>query len=62
MIEDKLIDRINTLYAKSKGIGLTEDEKIEQIQLRKRYLDNIKKNFRAQLATITKQSNNKALD
>ncbi|MBV4418132.1 DUF896 domain-containing protein [Clostridium tyrobutyricum] len=62
MIEDKLIDRINSLYAKSKSVGLTEQEKMEQEKLRKKYLNNVKRNFRAQLDNITKPMDNKALD
>lgn len=62
MIGDKLIDRINTLYAKSKSVGLTGQEKMEQEKLRKEYLNNIKTNFRAQLDNITKSSDKTALD
>ncbi len=35
---DELIKRINELYAKSKGEGLTDEEKSEQAQLRQRYI------------------------
>ncbi len=35
---DKLIKRINELYAKSKSDGLTEDEKAEQAELRQKYI------------------------
>ena len=51
---DELTSRINYLYKKSKEQGLTEDEKIEQVELRQKYLDNVKRNFRAQLDTIVK--------
>lgn len=48
----ELIERINFLYKKSKEEGLTEEEKQEQAKLRRRYIDNVKNNFRAQLQTI----------
>ena len=32
------IDRINELYHKSKSVGLTAEEKMEQANLRKEYL------------------------
>lgn len=35
---DKLIKRINELYAKSKGSGLTDAEKAEQAELRQKYI------------------------
>lgn len=49
---DELTKRINFLYKKSKEEGLTEEEKIEQQELRQRYIDNVKRNFRSQLDTI----------
>jgi uncharacterized protein YnzC (UPF0291/DUF896 family) len=51
---DKLTDRINYLYKKSKEGELTDVEKAEQIELRQKYIDNVKRNFRAQLDTIKK--------
>jgi uncharacterized protein YnzC (UPF0291/DUF896 family) len=39
---------------KSKEQGLTEEEKVEQQELRQRYIDNVKRNFRSQLDTIKK--------
>ncbi len=50
-LEDK-IKRINELYHKSKGEGLTLEEKEEQAALRKEYLNNIRANMRAQLNNI----------
>ena len=50
-IEDVII-RINELYKKSKEEGLTEQEKEEQQILRRRYIDSVKGNFRAQLETV----------
>lgn len=35
---DELIKRINRLYAKSQSEGLTDDEKAEQAELRRRYI------------------------
>lgn len=35
---DELIKRINELYAKSKGDGLTDAEKAEQAELRQKYI------------------------
>ena len=35
---DELIKRINELYAKSKSVGLSEAEKIEQTNLRMQYI------------------------
>ncbi|MBV1821020.1 DUF896 domain-containing protein [Bacteroidales bacterium MSK.15.36] len=49
---EELIERINFLYKKSKEEGLTEEEKVEQSQLREKYLQNIRNNFRAQLESI----------
>ena len=48
-----LITRINELYHKSKTKeGLTEEEKKEQLYLRKRYLASIRSNIRGQLDAI----------
>ena len=46
------ISRINELARKSKEIGLTEDEKIEQAKLRREYIDSMKNNLEAQLNQI----------
>jgi len=54
MIIDELTSRINYLYKKSKEEELTQEEKLEQQELRQKYIDNVKKNFRAQLNTIKK--------
>lgn len=51
---DELTNRINYLYKKSKEGQLTEEEKVEQQELRQKYIDNVKRNFRAQLDTIKK--------
>ena len=54
MSMDEITSRINSLYKKSKEEGLTQEEKIEQQELRQKYINNVKKNFRAQLDTIKK--------
>ena len=51
-MDKKLIDRINELAHKSKAEGLTEEEKKEQAELRKQYLETFRKNLRASLENI----------
>ena len=46
------IDRINTLYHKSQAVGLTEEEKEEQAQLRKEFVASVRNNLKAQLDNI----------
>ncbi len=53
MITQEMIDRINTLYHKSQAVGLTEEEKQEQAQLRKRYIEAIRANMRGTLNSIS---------
>ena len=50
------IARINELYHKSKGEGLTAEEKEEQAKLRREYIDSIKNNLRSQLDNINIQN------
>ena len=50
-----MLDRINTLYHKSKSVGLTEEEKAEQAKLRKDYIETIRRNMRANLNNISIQ-------
>lgn len=52
---DELVNRINFLYKKSQEEGLTEEEKSEQNLLRRKYVENVKSNFRAQLDKIEKK-------
>ncbi len=53
---EKKIARINELYHKSKSDeGLTEEEKQEQAELRRDYIDSIKRNLRSQLNNINIQ-------
>lgn len=54
-MDQNKIDRINALYHKSKATGLTEEEKQEQADLRKEYIETIRKNMRAHLNNISIQ-------
>ena len=47
-----VVEKINSLYKISKERELTIEEKELQGKLRKRYIDNVKKNFKAQLDEI----------
>ncbi|MCI5823028.1 MAG: DUF896 domain-containing protein [Lachnospiraceae bacterium] len=51
MTEEK-IARINALYKKSKGEGLTQAEKEEQARLRKEYIASVRKNLKSQLDNV----------
>ncbi|WP_341877025.1 DUF896 domain-containing protein [Defluviitalea saccharophila] len=51
-MEDKKIKRINELYKKQKSVGLTEEEKIEQEQLRREYIELVKRNFRQTMGNV----------
>ena len=55
---DDVIKRINELYKKSKEEGLNNAEKEEQQILRRRYIDSVKSNFRAQLETVELKKRN----
>ena len=52
MTMDERIARINALYHKSQGVGLTAEEKDEQQRLRREYVESIKRNMKAQLDNI----------
>lgn len=52
---DLHIKRINELYHKSRKEGLTEAEKEEQAELRRNYINAVKKNLRGQLNQINIQ-------
>jgi UPF0291 protein CBFG_05335 len=47
------MDRINELAKKQKSVGLSEDEKKEQAELRKEYIENIRNSLRADLNNIS---------
>lgn len=49
---EEVIEHINRLYKKSQEEGLSDSEKELQQKLRQRYIDNVKRNFRAQLQGI----------
>ncbi|MGN0242676.1 MAG: DUF896 domain-containing protein [Lachnospiraceae bacterium] len=51
-MKDSDIARINELYHKSKSVGLTEEEKIEQTNLRKEFVLSVRQNLKAQLNNI----------
>ena len=52
---NEMIARINELYHKQKGEGLTEAEKEEQARLRSAYVANVRANLRVQLDSIDVQ-------
>jgi uncharacterized protein YnzC (UPF0291/DUF896 family) len=51
MISER-VQRINELARKQKSVGLTAEEKLEQAELRKQYIDNLKASLRQQLDSI----------
>ena len=54
-MDNTKIDRINTLAHKAKSVGLTEEEKAEQAELRKEYIASVRMNLRAQLDNMDVQ-------
>lgn len=46
------LNRINELARKSKAEGLTEAEKLEQANLRREYIEAVRRNLRGQLDNI----------
>lgn len=52
MLTKEKIDRINELARKSKGTGLTPEEKEEQAGLRKEYLEKFREHFKGHLESI----------
>lgn len=53
MITPEVVARINELAQKQKSGLLSDSEKTEQAQLRRLYIDNIKKQVKAQLDSVT---------
>lgn len=51
-MESNKLDRINQLAKKAKTEGLTEQESLEQQQLRSEYIAAYRENLRAQLDNI----------
>jgi len=52
MVTKKTLDRINELSKKSKEVGLSPDEKIEQDQLRKEYLADFRSRMMDELTSL----------
>lgn len=52
---EKEIQRINELYHKSKTVGLTTEEVVEQANLRQMYIQAIRNNLRGNLDHISIQ-------
>ncbi|MBE6062034.1 MAG: DUF896 domain-containing protein [Clostridium butyricum] len=53
---EEVVEKINILYKESKERELTAEEKELQAKLRQRYINNVKKNFRAQLDGIKRKN------
>ncbi len=51
-MDKKKIERINFLAKKQKSEGLTEEEKQEQFDLRREYIESFKQSLVSQLDTI----------
>ncbi len=49
---DKLLERINFLYKKSKAEGLTEAEKAEQTELRRQYIKSFRQGLENTLSNV----------
>ena len=52
MTMEEKIARINALARKAKAEGLTDDEREEQAQLRRDYIDSVKANLKLQLDSL----------
>ena len=52
MISDQELARINELAHKKKAEGLTEEEIVEQRELRMKFLEDFRARFKAQLDNI----------
>lgn len=55
-VTEETIARINELYHKSKSVGLTDDEAMEQAKLRKEYIDAMHNNLRGILNNVKIQN------
>ncbi len=51
-MDDRKLQRINELARKSKAEGLTEAERQEQAELRREYIEAVRRNLRGQLDNI----------
>ena len=52
MLSKDKMNRINHLAKKSKGEGLTQDEKSEQESLRKEYIEKFREHFKSHLNRV----------
>ncbi len=52
-MEESRLARINQLYKKSQEEGLTEEEKVEQAELRSEYIQSVRNNLRGTLNNIS---------
>lgn len=52
VVSDAEIKRINELVKKSKEVGLSEEEKLEQKELRQKYIDAVKLSLKGSLDSI----------
>ena len=52
MIDQKLIDKINELANKQKTVGLTDEEKALQQELRKEYIRLFREGFKQQFQLL----------
>lgn len=52
-MEESRLTRINQLYKKSQEEGLTEEEKVEQAELRSEYIQSVRNNLRGTLNNIS---------
>lgn len=59
MIDQKLIDKINELARKQKSVGLNDEEKKLQAELRQEYLRLFREGFKQQLDAIEIVDNDK---
>ena len=59
MTMDEKIARINALAHKAKAEGLTDEEKEEQAQLRRDYIDSVKANLKSQLYVLDEKTGKK---
>ena len=51
-MDSKKLDRINALAKKSRGEGLTEEEKLEQRKLREEYIAEYRRGLEMQLENM----------
>lgn len=52
MVSDAEIKRINELVKKSREVGLSDEEKLEQKALRQKYIDAVKLSLKSNLDSI----------